>query len=303
MNNAHGSPRRVARAAACVAALATILSACSQQRVQAPEVMAPGGDTPAAEVGVDNLNAVLWMQRAVEYRATSLQAYALARRVLDDALADPSWTAALEQTDAFGNLPPAVILDIDETVLDNSFFEARLTLDRQGYSSALWDAWAMQEAATPIPGARDFLEYAASRGVTIFYVSNRRAHLEDATRANLAAAGLPINGGVDTVLLRGEIPAWETSDKTPRRQVVVSSYRVLLMFGDNMGDFTSASDGTVAERAAFADAHAAWWGTRWITLANPTYGSFLDAVLGEAASASWERQVQVKKQSLDPRRR
>jgi acid phosphatase len=77
---------------------------------------------PSIEAGIDNLNAVLWVQTSVEYRANSLQAYALAGRLLDDALADPRWTAALEQTGGdYRDLPPAVIVDVDETVLDNSY--------------------------------------------------------------------------------------------------------------------------------------------------------------------------------------
>lgn len=263
------------------------------------------GQAPAAagtDVGIDSLNAILWMQSAVEYDATSLQAYALGRRLLDEALADPEWTAALEQTGDYAGLPPAIILDIDETVLDNSYFEARLILDGQAYSPALWDAWVMQQAATPIPGARELLEYAVERGVTPFYVTNRRAHLEEATRANLAALGFPLDETIDTLLLRGEQPDWETADKTPRRHHVAERYRVLLMFGDNMGDFTVASDGTVAERAAFAAAHRDYWGTRWITLANPTYGSFLDAVLGGVDSLSYEQQLELKKRALDDRR-
>lgn len=294
------------RAVACLimaTALALLPACAGRPPIEDPTDAAGAGETgSAAEVGLDNLNAVLWVQSAVEFRATSLQAYALGRRVLDEALADPSWTAALEQTGQYADLPPAVILDIDETVLDNSYFEARLTLDRQVYSSSLWDEWVLQQAATAIPGAREFLDYAVSQGVTIFYVSNRRAHLEEATRANLRALGMPISEGADTVLLRGEIPAWEASDKTPRRQAVAATHRVVMMFGDNMGDFTAASDGTVAERAAFAEQRSDWWGTRWITLANPTYGSFIDAVLGDAGGVSWERQVQLKKQALDPKR-
>jgi acid phosphatase len=306
MDDMHGSRWGDIRWTICLAALVLVLPAlpgCArQQQVEDAAGATAGSAAAAVDAGIDNLNAVLWMQSAVEYRATSLQAYALGRRVLDEALADPGWTAALEQTGDYAGLPPAVILDVDETVLDNSYFEARLTLDRQRYSSAVWDEWVLEEAATPIPGAREFLEYAVSRGVTIFYVSNRRAHLEQATSANLAAAGMPISEGLDTLLLRGEVAAWETSDKTPRRQAVAASHRVLMMFGDNMGDFTAASDGTVAERDAFAAAHRDWWGTRWITLANPTYGSFIDAVLGEATGAPWEQQVQRKKQALDPKR-
>jgi acid phosphatase len=268
----------------------------------------PAADDAAASaaaepaVGIDNLNAVLWVQSAVEYRATSLQAYALARRALDDALADPSRTAATEQTGDYAALPPAIILDIDETVLDNSYYEARLTLDQQVYSEVSWDAWVEQRAATAIPGARAFLEYAVARGVEVFYVTNRRAHLEDDTRANLAAVGMPLDDDRDTVLMRDERPAWSPSDKSPRRRYVAADYRVVLMLGDNMGDFTDASSGTVAERAAFAEQHRDWWGTRWITLANPTYGSFIGAVLDNDYSLTNAQQVEIKMRALDPRR-
>lgn len=288
-----------------VAPLVVLLAggtACAAVPDAGPEAAGQTPAAPGADVGIDNLNAVLWMQSAVEYDATSLQAYALGRRLLDEALADPEWTAALEQTGDYAALPPAIILDIDETVLDNSYFEARLILDGQAYSSALWDAWVMQQAATRIPGARELLEYAVERGVTPFYVTNRRAHLEEATRANLEALGFPLDETVDTLLLRGEQPDWEGSDKTPRRHHVAERYRVLLMFGDNMGDFTAASDGTVAERAAFAATHRDYWGTRWITLANPTYGSFLDVVLASDASLQFAQQIERKKRALDPRR-
>src|SRR5215203_940023 len=74
----------------------------------------------------ENLNAVAWMQTSLEYQASAVQAYRLAARQLDEALADRSWTAAIEQTGDASKLPPAVVLDIDETVLDNSPFQARV---------------------------------------------------------------------------------------------------------------------------------------------------------------------------------
>ena len=146
------------------------------------------------------------------------------------------------------------------------------------------------------------MTYATARGVTIFYITNRRAHLEDATRANLAAEGLPLNDGVDTLLMRGELPEWDTSDKTSRRERVAADYRILLMLGDNMGDFTAASSGTVAERQAFAEAHHDYWGKRWITIANPTYGSFIGAVLDNDYAMPLEEQIKLKKAALDPAR-
>ena len=285
--------------ALCISlAVVTLATGCAP----AAEPAGPVPPSNSTEVGLDNLNATLWMQTAVEYRATSLQAFRLGKQALDVAMADSSWTAALEQTGDFGGLPPAVILDLDETVLDNSFFEARLTLDGDVYSPELWDAWVLQEAATVVPGADEFLSYAAQQGITIFYVTNRREHLREATIANLEALGLPLSEAADTLMMRGQKPEWDSSNKTPRRTEVAENYRILLMFGDNMGDFTGAADGSVAERAAFAEEHADYWGTRWITLANPTYGSFIGAVLDNDYSMTPEQQVEAKKQALDPKR-
>src|SRR5262249_28189556 len=89
--------------------------------------VAPAGaqDQPANDL----LNAVLWMQRSVEYKASALSAFALARLRLDQALADPNWTAApKEQTGNYRSLPPAVIVDIDETIFDNSGYQAWMAL-------------------------------------------------------------------------------------------------------------------------------------------------------------------------------
>src|SRR5277367_1525723 len=81
-------------------------------------------DAPPAN---DLLNAVLWMQRSVEYKANSLASFTLARLRLDQALADKTWTAApAEQTGAYQDLPPAVVVDLDETLLDNSAYQAWL---------------------------------------------------------------------------------------------------------------------------------------------------------------------------------
>src|SRR5271170_6026794 len=82
----------------------------------------------------DNLNAILWMQTSVEYKANSIETYRGGQRALLRGLADRHSTAALEQTGNFANLPPAVVLDLDETVLDNSPFEARLVASGASWS-------------------------------------------------------------------------------------------------------------------------------------------------------------------------
>ena len=266
------------RATVLIVLLVASGSCAARQTAPASPATAPATVSAAHE----NLNAVIWMQTAEEYAAAALQAYRLAQRELDAALKDPSWTAALEQTGDFAKLPAAVVLDIDETVLDNSYFQARQVRDRAPYSEERWGEWVREARATAIPGALAFTQYAAKNGVAVFFVSNRQAPLEEPTRKNLAALGFPLNDKVDTVLSRSERPEWQASGKGPRRQHVARDYRILLLIGDDLGDFVVNAAGTVEERRARTAPQDDWWGRRWIMLPNPTYGSWERAVIGSA---------------------
>lgn len=232
---------------------------------------------PAARHTNENLNGVLWMQTGAEYRASALQTYRLARVQLDLALADPKWTAAVEQSGDASSLPPAVILDLDETVIDNSAAAARQITDESSYSPAVWNAWVRERKSRAIPGAVEFLKYAKSKGVTPFYVTNRVHEVEDATRENLAALGIPLDPSIDTVLTRNE-NGWTASDKSARRQAVAAKYRILLLVGDNFEDFVSGTLTTIEKRFALVDQYADRWGEKWIVLPNPTYGSWESAI-------------------------
>ena len=173
--------------------------------------------------------------------------------MLDRALRDRTWTAAIEQKGvAFRVLRPAVIMDIDETILDNSPFEARLLAKGIAYDATLWQDWVAEAKAKPIPGALEFVRYAQARGVAVFYVTNREAAQKPATRSNLATAGFPLRDGVDTLYCRGERPDWG-SDKTTRRAEITPHYRILLLFGDDLGDFVSGVNTSVANRRALSE--------------------------------------------------
>lgn len=293
----------IAGASFCLLLLVTAGVSCAPAAQPGDAGQRPAvSELAAIPPSFEGLNPTLWTQTSVEHRGLTSQSYQLARLRLDEALSDSTWTAALEQTDAYSDLPTAVILDIDETVLDNSYYQARLTIDAQPYAPATWDEWVQESAATPVPGALEFCQYAESQGVTVFYVTNRAAHLEEPTRVNLAHYDFPFQESVDTLLLRGERPEWDTSDKGPRRTEVAAGYRILLLIGDNMGDFVSASNGTVAERQAFANEHASYLGTRWITLPNSQYGSWEGAVLGFDFSRPLEELRRIKIDALDPKR-
>lgn len=262
------------------------ISGCNATVVQRQPATAPPPvpASVAAEAtippGAENLNSVAWIQTAVEFRGTALQAYALARLRAEQALADPTWSAAIEQLEAGGyeSLPPAVILDVDETVLDNSPYQARLIADETPYTSASWSAWVREAIARPIPGALEFTRWAHESGITVVYVTNRQGDLEEATRENLLREGFPVAEGVDAVMTRGERPDW-ASDKGTRREEVARTHRVLLLIGDNFGDFLSGILVSTAARDELFAKHRELWGREWIILPNPQYGSWDGALI------------------------
>ena len=251
-------------------------AACAGRTAPAAAAPASVPGAPAAS-NVALPDSVVWFRTSVEYRATAAQAYRLASLMLDRALADRAWTAALEQTGDFASKPPAVILDVDETVLDNSESEERNIRAGTAYSEAQWADWCHERKAAPIPGALDFTRAAAAKGVAVFYVTNRDRALEQATRDNLAKYGFPLDAGRDTVLTRAERPEWTSSDKSSRRGVVARDFRILLLIGDDFGDFVAGARSTLAARRALEDANAAKWGVKWIVLPNPMYGSWKTA--------------------------
>jgi 5'-nucleotidase (lipoprotein e(P4) family) len=242
----------------------------------------------------ETLLGTLWVQTSVEYRAITMQTYRGARRVLDAALADKTWTAALEQTGAFADKPPAIVLDIDETVIDNSPYQARQVLHERNYQQSEWRQWTSEKKAEAIPGAVEFLQYAASRGVTVFFASNRADDGTPAltseradTLATLQKAGFPVSE--ETLLLTNQAKGW-SGDKTTRRQFIAERYRIIMMFGDDLNDFLSVRGLNVEQRNQKAKPYEAYWGERWFALPNPNYGSFDRALMtGKPASTESER--------------
>lgn len=264
-------------------------SASSPTPVAAP---APAPVSPTELRNDDRLGGVLWQQTSAEYRALALATFARARAELDRALADRTATAALEQEGEYALLPPAVVADVDETLLDNSAYEADRIRVGGRYEPVSWNAWVERAGALAVPGAVEFARYAAERGVTLFYVTNRAAALEPKTRQNLAAAGFPLAPDLDTVLTPGE-RGW-TSEKSPRRAEVARSFRILLLVGDDLGDFVNGARARPEERVALAERYADRWQNDWILLPNPYYGSWERALLDNQRDLSDEEILRRK---------
>ncbi len=236
--------------------------------------------TPAATTPkYEDLNSVLWVQRSVEYAGVVAETYHTAERTLARAIEDKHWTAALEQTRKFEDLPPAVILDLDETVLDNSPFMARLVLTGQPYSEQAWKQWVDEVKAQALPGAVRFLNKAFLSGVTPVYITNRVCHPEDPADPTLKVLRqLRIPVGPDRLFCRSKDD--EATDKSSRRAFVARSFRILMLFGDDLTDFISVpkQDSTVEERAKLFPIYEQFMGERWFVIPNPMYGSWERAI-------------------------
>ena len=237
------------------------------------------------------LNATLWQQTSAEYVAITNQVYRLARKSLDQALADTSWTAALEQAGDYSHLPPAVMLDIDETVLDNGPYEARIIKRLGQYSPSTFAEWCRDENAPAVPGAKMFLDYAVKQNVAVFYYSARREKLRDCTVRNMRELGLPLPEDSRLLLSNG-------TSKSGYREMIARHYRILLLVGDNLEDFVDGSKSDPASRRELALRYVQRWGRQWIVLPNSIYGHWEASIYNFDYQLPREQQLQLKLQQL-----
>ncbi|MBE0641597.1 MAG: 5'-nucleotidase, lipoprotein e(P4) family [Bacteroidales bacterium] len=231
-------------------------------RTDAGDTMA-AADTLIQDNAPDNaylLMATLYHQQSAEYKALCLQSFRMAREALIRDLADRSV-----------DKPRAIITDIDESVLDNSPFQAACILDNTDYPVG-WDEWCDMAMAKPVPGSLEFLKLAAGYGLDIFYVTNRKDHLRESTLKNLIALGYPDADSEHLVMRTG------SSDKEERRQAILEKFHVSLLIGDNLGDFSSAFHHSDPEaRANALNTEASNFGARYIILPNAMYGDWESA--------------------------
>jgi len=242
----------------------------------------------------NNFNSTLWIQTSSEYKANSIQVFNNASYKIVQSLNDPNWSAAIEQDDDdYSSLPVAVVMDIDETVLDNSSYQAELILQGSEYNDDTWDSWIRKRKAPIIPGALGFIRKAKSKNIETIFITNRECKprkddpspcpQEADTIANLNNVGIT---GVSpkNIYLKNEEPGWGPEKKS-RRKIVAEAYRILMLFGDDIGDFISdvKKNITYEERANLVTKYEDNWGSIWFMLTNPTYGSWL-RVLNEPKS-------------------
>ena len=229
---------------------------------------------------------LLWVKHAAEYDAISRQVYQSATTALPRYIEDGSWSALPEQQ-AAEDLPAAVILDVDETVVSNVDFQ--LEFERP-FANWKLDEWANRTPATPITGVREFVEAAREHGVTVFFITNRPCQLIDGvddpcpqkqtTINQIAQIGLETDA--EHVLLSEE-KGWNR-EKSTRRKFVSQTHRVIMLLGDDLSDFVPCvrsspkppctDAATKHSRDAAVAEYAGYWGNGWYILPNPMHGSW-----------------------------
>ncbi len=236
------------------------------RKIYAPILLLLIWNTVIAQVDTTKISVkelpVLFQQTAAEYRALCYQAFNIAQLRIDQI---PKRKLRKEKL--------AIITDLDETILDNSYSEAQLIKEGKEFSPQAWKKWTNQSSATAVPGAVEFLQYAKGKGISIYYISNRDSTEINSTLVNLQKLQLPDADTAHMLFLT------KTSSKEERRLTVGATHTIVMLIGDNLNDFTKAFEkGSIAQRFTETDKEKAEWGRKFIVLPNATYGEWENAV-------------------------
>jgi 5'-nucleotidase (lipoprotein e(P4) family) len=205
--------------------------------------------------------ALNWMQNSGEYDALCLQAFSLAKLRFDQALAKKH------------NKPIAVVVDVDETIVDNMPFNAGLVGTTKSYSSKRWNQWVRAEQATSLEGSVDFFKHVVKSGAEVFYITNRSEDTRVATAANLKALGFPMVDDTHLILKT------TTSSKIARRAKVAKTHEIVLLMGDSLDDFNGIFEHkSKDDRKKTVKNHSTLFGTKFIVLPNPVYGAWEQSI-------------------------
>jgi 5'-nucleotidase (lipoprotein e(P4) family) len=226
--------------------------------------------------------SVLWFQQSAEMRQAYYQAYQYATMLVDNKIKSNTSDKKL-----------AVVLDIDETVLDNSPSETELIRTGKTFNTEGWDEWIAMEKAQALPGAKTFIEYTISQGVEVFYVSNRTIESLNSTIKNLSDLNFPNADSTHVLLMQ------DTSDKTERRNKIAENYNIIVFVGDNLTDYSDIfSDRGEDMGKQLVDDNKEELLANFVMLPNPMYGEWEKAIYKNNYKVSFEKKLQMKKEAL-----
>ena len=224
----------------------------------APRVSITNMNSNSSNAVIDGkIYATAYQQRSAEYRALCYQAFNIARLRIDQFNRERS------------PKPKAIMTDVDETILNNSPYEAHQLLQGKDFDNTTWEQWTSKGIADTMPGALHFLQYASAAGIEIFYVSNRGENERVGTLANLKKFNFP-NADNEHILLKGK-----SSSKDDRKSSIAETHTIVLFMGDNMNDFSSLFEKkNPDDRVKVADNFSSEFGNRFIVLPNVEYGDW-----------------------------
>nr|WP_263314776.1 5'-nucleotidase, lipoprotein e(P4) family [Mammaliicoccus sp. Marseille-Q6498] len=234
------------------------------------------------DLAEQNVMSVAWYQTSAEAKALYLQGYNSAKDKLDKKLKHHK-----------GKKKPAIVLDLDETVLDNSPYQAYAAINHKIYPEG-WHEWIATGSAKPVYGAKEFLKYADKKGVEIFYVTDRDKK-EDykGTLKNMKDLKMP-QVDQEHLLLKGE----NEDGKEKRRVKVRENHDLIMLFGDNILDFDEPKERTLKSRTEFVKKHQDDFGDKYIIFPNPMYGSWEKTLYNGNYAQSPDKLDQLRKQEL-----
>ncbi len=229
----------------------------------------------------------LWLQSSAEAKALIIQSFNIARLRLDQDLR--------KKGRKYNKKKRAIVVDADETIVDNSPYQAKNILIGREYTSDNWAEWIDLADAKALPGSVEFLKYAKSKGVEVFFITNRKMRGYDATLKNLKALGFPVT--TKNLFLR----EGNNHSKETRRQKVLKNHRIVLLMGDALGDFGPFFETKSFEkRSQLVDQYKHEFGKRFIVLPNPMYGEWLGSVYKYDYSLSNDEKREIRRSKLKP---
>ncbi|HDX9587380.1 TPA: 5'-nucleotidase, lipoprotein e(P4) family [Bacillus pseudomycoides] len=259
-----------------VALLSTTLTACNTTAEQT----SAKAKEEKVQLTDQQLMADLWYQTSGEAKALYYQGYNIGTQKLDAALAKGT------------SKKPAIVLDLDETVVDNSPHQAMSVKTGKGYPYK-WDDWINKAEAEALPGAIDFLKHAESKGVDIYYISNRKTNQLDATIKNLERIGAP-QATKEHILLQEP----KEKGKEKRRELVSQTHDIVLLFGDNLSDFIGFDGLSTQDRNKKVEELKAQFGEKFIVFPNPMYGDWEGSLYNYDFKKSDAEKDKIRKDNL-----
>ena len=228
--------------------------------------------------------ATLWYQHSAEMTAIYYQAFNLAELRVNQIIEEYE-----------GEKPLAIVVDIDETMLDNSPLEGKNILEGERYSKERWINWTNCAIAEPLPGSKAFADFLEQAGIELFYISNRSVDDLEATIKNLELHDFPY-ADADHIFLKSD-----TSSKKLRRDNLSSTHNIALLIGDNLGDFSEIfEDRSDKLGKSLVDQHKKEFGSRFIVLPNPMYGAWTSAIYGSTSKLSPKEIAEKRKSYVTP---